>query len=400
MKQVKVVIGANFGDEGKGLLTDYFAAEAKKRGERCLVVCHNGGPQRGHTVETLSGIRHIFHHFGAGAFSGADTYLEKNFLINPIFYWREKEELAQKKGNTTCFMHPDCQITIPYDMLLNQRIEQERGTQKHGSCGMGIYETIVRNQKKESQLTIGLWRSMSQKEKWEFFHQIRSEYFMQRIKKLNLSLAKEEKEILFNEYLIENFIEDMNQMIKQVPIYNTKILLSYDTIIFEGAQGLLLDQNRKEGMPHLTPSNTGSKNPCHILRELTKLYKERIDVEFCYVTRTYLTRHGAGDMEFECKKEEINSDMYDETNVKNPYQDTLRYGWIDKLKLQERICMDIPKERQEIKVSLAVTHTNETKGMFAERDGNKKIEAEYADKIYISNNRTKESIKVKENMKQ
>lgn len=48
MKTVKVVIGANFGDEGKGQLTDYFASKS----DNAIVVLHNGGPQRGHTVVT------------------------------------------------------------------------------------------------------------------------------------------------------------------------------------------------------------------------------------------------------------------------------------------------------------------------------------------------------------
>lgn len=46
MPNVKVVIGSNFGDEGKGLMTDYFCAEAKKRNESCIVVLSNGGAQR------------------------------------------------------------------------------------------------------------------------------------------------------------------------------------------------------------------------------------------------------------------------------------------------------------------------------------------------------------------
>ena len=62
MKNVKVVIGANFGDEGKGLMTDYFAAQAVENKESCLVVLHNGGAQRGHTVVTPEGYRHVFHH--------------------------------------------------------------------------------------------------------------------------------------------------------------------------------------------------------------------------------------------------------------------------------------------------------------------------------------------------
>ena len=46
MKDIKIVIGANFGDEGKGKLTDYYT----KNADDCIVVCSNGGAQRGHTV--------------------------------------------------------------------------------------------------------------------------------------------------------------------------------------------------------------------------------------------------------------------------------------------------------------------------------------------------------------
>ena len=55
MKHAKIVIGANYGDEGKGLMTDYFCREAVSRGDTCLSVCTNGGPQRGHTVVTPEG---------------------------------------------------------------------------------------------------------------------------------------------------------------------------------------------------------------------------------------------------------------------------------------------------------------------------------------------------------
>lgn len=53
MKDMKIVCGANWGDEGKGLMTDYFSQKPNS-----IVVCSNGGAQRGHTVTTPDGIRH------------------------------------------------------------------------------------------------------------------------------------------------------------------------------------------------------------------------------------------------------------------------------------------------------------------------------------------------------
>ena len=82
MKKVKAVIGANWGDEGKGLMTDFFCYEAFRNGDSCINVCTNGGAQRGHTVVTPSGVRHVFHHFGSGTFAHADTYLPKEYILD------------------------------------------------------------------------------------------------------------------------------------------------------------------------------------------------------------------------------------------------------------------------------------------------------------------------------
>lgn len=132
---VKVIAGANFGDEGKGLLTDYFAFQSK---ESCLVIKCNGGSQAGHTVVTPNFIKHVFHHFGSGTFAQAKTYLSKDFIVNPILFRKEREELKQKGINPICFVNQKCLLTTPYDMLINQIAEKSRKEQKHGSCGVGI----------------------------------------------------------------------------------------------------------------------------------------------------------------------------------------------------------------------------------------------------------------------
>ena len=65
----KAVIGAGYGDEGKGLLTDFLAAETKDT----IVVRSNGGAQAGHSVVTDDGLRHVFHHIGPGALAGVQS---------------------------------------------------------------------------------------------------------------------------------------------------------------------------------------------------------------------------------------------------------------------------------------------------------------------------------------
>jgi adenylosuccinate synthase len=77
------VIGAFFGDEGKGLMTDYLA---NKLGKNTLVIRYNGGAQAGHTVATTCGRRHVFKHFGSGCFLEAPSYLSEFFICNPILF--------------------------------------------------------------------------------------------------------------------------------------------------------------------------------------------------------------------------------------------------------------------------------------------------------------------------
>lgn len=334
MKNVKIVIGANFGDEGKGLMTDYFTS-----GPNDIVVLSNGGAQRGHTVTKTNGIRHVFHHFGSGTFNGAATYFPREFILNPMVFRQEYEELLNIGYIPTVYGGAGCMTTTPWDMLANQIIESSRGKDKHGSCGMGIYETIQRENS-------GV--------KSDDYEGILS-YYNARFEELEIHLSSEQQELFCSKGLLEHYKDDVEFMKCHVQPLTDNDLNSFQTIVFENAQGLMLDQNNKDYFPHLTPSNTGIKNPKTIIERVG--WTEPLDIEVCYVTRTYLTRHGAGYLPRECKKEDINPDMIDETNVPNPHQDSLRYGMLDLYELYERCMNDLAEWK--VKKSFAVTHNNE-----------------------------------------
>ena len=123
----------------------------------------------------------------------------------------------------------------------------------------------------------------------------------------------------------------------------------------------MLDRSRKEFGCHTTPSSTGLRNPAEMINEYLK--GEAADTECCYVTRTYLTRHGAGPFREECTKAEINEDMADLTNVPNPHQGTIRYGKHDTKAFLRRIkedydSMKLPEGFHK-RMSIALTHVNE-----------------------------------------
>ena len=79
MRKAYAVIGSNWGDEGKGNVTDILCS---KEPLKTINVRINGGAQASHTVVTQDGKRHAFSHFGSGTFAGAPTYLSKEFIVN------------------------------------------------------------------------------------------------------------------------------------------------------------------------------------------------------------------------------------------------------------------------------------------------------------------------------
>lgn len=355
MKNVKIVIGANFGDEGKGQMTDYFAAKAMQDRKSCIVVCHNGSAQKGHTVTTNDGRTHIFHHFGSGSFAGADTYFSSEFVLNPIFFRKEYMELMKKGIHPNVYVNPNCRVAIPSDIFINQEIETQRGNARHGSCGYGFFESIIRN-KEEGYRTL-FSEIIDEENMQDKLYHISYHYSLKRIEKIGIEnptsylLGN-----LFDQKLIGRYIDDLLFMDAHCQQANDEILKKYDSIIFEGEQGLLLDEDNMEYFPHLTPSHTGIKNPHEILEKLNM----ECDVEVCYVTRTYLTRHGAGRLDGECDKNEINASMIDMTNQPNEYQGALRYAKLDLDSFYDRIKKDFSlQQNQKYRMSVAVMHENE-----------------------------------------
>ena len=332
MSNVKVVIGSNFGDEGKGLMTDYFCAEASKRNESCIVALCNGGAQRGHTVVTPDGIRHVFHHFGSGTFARAATYFGEEYILNPLAFRKEYEELKALGYSPRVYSHWNCRWSTPYDMITNQILEDSRGKNRYGSCGMGIWETVLRYRNTINP-SFQQFYNMTKDEQVALLKRIRDEYTSKRLLKASTEVLQQWKDILESDNLIYNFIDDVQFLHSHVIFDYGRVLKQYDNVVFENGQGLLLDQRHVQYYDNTTPSNTGIANP-HIIIEK---YLPNADVEVCYVTRTYMTKHGAGDFECECDKSEINAHIEDKTNITNPYQGTIRYGRLDVDGLVERI---------------------------------------------------------------
>lgn len=356
---IYAVIGKNFGDEGKGLAVDYLAAKSQKT----LVIRHNGGAQSGHTVD-LPEKRFVFHELSSGSFRGADTLWADTYFPDIYKLGEEVEAFQEISGLTPIiYAQPDTQITLIDDVLLNMAAEEARGKARHGSCGMGIYEAQCRGESGFA-ITIGELWNMEEATLVKRLQKIREEYLPKRLQELELTVEVlgEYKELLENPKVLENAAVEMRANLSHVRLVKdtTALLYDYEQLIFENGQGLLLDSENEQYAPHVTASRTGLHNPCKFLQ----VHGLQLD-EVIYVTRSYVTRHGAGPLPHECNAQELGIQKPDLTNVENKWQGSLRYARhgsvedflhpvAEDLQVCEEHHMHLPCR------ALMVTHLNET----------------------------------------
>lgn len=326
------IIGANFGDEGKGMTTAFLASQFSNS----LTVRSAGGAQTSHTVE-YNGNRHAFRHVSSGTWFGSDSYLSSFFITNPIVFCKENNKISRK---TKVFVHPESRLTLPFDMMVNQELEIARGGSRHGSCGMGINETVIRcgteYATKVSDISIPGFVSK--------LKYIRDNYHVKRFAELGLEIPA----CFYDDGIIGTFANECFQFIQATSFADDSILNKYETVLFEGNQGLLLDEDH-HFFPHVTRSKTGSINASEILKNISV-----DEMEVFYCTRTYLTRHGAGPLPFETDGK-IYENIQDATNIPNDFQGSIRFAPINLDLLKESIQNDIAKSSVKIIPSLAVS---------------------------------------------
>jgi adenylosuccinate synthase len=321
-RTAQAVIGANYGDEGKGLMTDYHVAPAGKDG---IVVRFNGGAQAGHTVVAPGGKRHVFSHIGSGALAGAATYLSRHVVCNPLLFLKEAAALP---APPRVFVDDRAPLSTLYDILINQVVERHRGDGRHGSCGMGIGETIERNLDPDFALTMADLRQGA----GYLLHRlgaIRRDYVPRRLASLGIpALGSQGAEWLASDAALQHYAHAAMQFCRAAQAAQPGLLADFGSVVFEGAQGLLLDQERG-AFPYVTRSHTGIRNALDVA---TEAGIAALDVT--YVSRAYLTRHGAGPLANELPGKPYPG-VRDDTNVPNEFQGTLRFAHLD-LDLLER----------------------------------------------------------------
>ncbi|MCQ2483371.1 MAG: adenylosuccinate synthetase [Clostridia bacterium] len=396
------VIGSNYGDEGKGLMTDYLAALKPST----LVIRHNGGAQSGHTVE-FEDKRFIFHELSSGSVRGADTYWADTFYPDLYKFNEEIESflgvIGKKSLPFSIYASPSTCITTIDDIFCNMLRESLRGNNRHGSCGMGIFEAVLRC-RAGYKVCIGELFKMNADTLSQRLAEIRHDYVIPHIneilKEFNLVLenvdlkslnpsAAEYLDLLTSDDVLYNFAQGVIDNLKYIKLKKPSVdfLTKYDNVIFETGQGLYLDAECKESFPHVTASKTGLYNPVKFLDYLGLQLDEAV-----YVTRTYMTKHGAGPF----ADEDRNLFFPDETNIRNNWQGSIRFGRFTSIdSLISRINNDLKTADYRPAVALAVTHLNETDNCLLTANGGIEIDefvreplvTENIDKMYLSSSK-------------
>ena len=324
------VIDLGYGDGGKGTLIDYLA----RRHNAHTVVRFNGGSQAGHNVVTPDGRHHTFSSFGSGTFVGAHTHLASPVLVSPLGMQREAQRLESVGvSNPLALMtvHRDCRIVTGFHLAANQLRELALGDRRHGSCGVGIGETMhddhehpddtiyARDLLDAATLTAKLYRVLERK---------RTE-----LATLIRELATHpQAEVPFNLLTIPNMVDALADAYRSVAqrltivdeAFERDLFARKDAILFEGAQGVLIDEH--VGFhPHTTWSTCTPKNVRDLFDRVAP--EQTSELRITGVTRAYMVRHGAGPLPTE--DPELASYLRDAHNVTGPWQGHVRYGWFD-----------------------------------------------------------------------
>lgn len=303
MKNVKIVLGLGYGDEGKGAHVNYLCGQANKP----LVIRFNGGHQVGHTV-VYDGKRHPFSNFGSGTLRGTPTYWSEFCTVSPVGVQKEGRVLRALGVNPTVYYNGNAMVTTPFDVLMNYKLED---LNFHGSVGVGFGQTIQRNE--------------------DHYHLYVRDLLFPKIRDAKLKLIQEKYYGYASplnikaQKLVDDFVAACDELVERYEVVNGLSGLQDYDFIMEGGQGIMLDTDYGF-FPHVTRSSCTARNAVTILNSLGI---DNYNLHTFYMTRAYQTRHGNGPMTNEDLDNGFIIDNPNETNTSDGMQGKFRKTVLD-----------------------------------------------------------------------
>lgn len=311
MAKVDVLLGLQWGDEGKGKIVDVLAPKYD------VVARFQGGPNAGHTLE-FDGIKHVLHQIPSGIFREKTRNIIGNgVVLDPIVFKKEIDGLQKFNLNVKAnlFISKKATLIVPTHRLLDQAYEKAKGDNKIGSTLKGIgpsYQDKIGRQ----GLRVGDILSDKFKEKFKTLTDIHFE-----ILKNYPPMEYDWKDIEAQFLNAVDFLRQFN-LVESEYLINQE-LKSGSSILAEGAQGSLLDIDFGS-YPFVTSSNTVTAGactglgvaPCHI-GEVYGIFK------------AYSTRVGSGPFPTELLNEEGERMRKEGKEFGSTTGRPRRCGWID-----------------------------------------------------------------------
>ncbi|MCC6277635.1 MAG: adenylosuccinate synthase [Oligoflexia bacterium] len=283
-----VVVGAQWGDEGKGKVVDVFSSQAE------LVVRYQGGNNAGHTL-VVNGQKTVLHLIPSGILhKKCQCIISGGVVLDPEVLIEEIKALKDKgllKDPNHLKISDSATLIMPYHKIIDQSREEKLGREKIGTTGRGIGPAYEDRASRKAILFRDLFDSETLKQK--------------------LQLALEEKNFLIEHYFRKPTLKldelhqkyfDFGQILKPFRIEDPGLVVATalskkKKVLFEGAQGTLLDLNHGT-YPYVTSSSTVAGSACTGVGIGPSQINKVIGI-----TKAYTTRVGTGPFPTELNNE-------------------------------------------------------------------------------------------------
>src|SRR5690606_4844195 len=310
MSRVDVLLGLQWGDEGKGKIVDVLAPKYD------VVARFQGGPNAGHTLE-FDGIKHVLHQIPSGIFrETTKNVIGNGVVLDPIIFKGEIEQLAKFNLNIykNLFISKKATLILPTHRLLDVAYETAKGEHKIGSTLKGIGPTY---QDKIGRQGLRVGDILSPNFKAKF----------QKLTEIHFNILKQ-YEIDFDWVQLETSFFEAVEFLKGFNLIESEYFLNKElkagsAILAEGAQGALLDIDFGS-YPFVTSSNTVTAGACTGLG----VAPSRIG-EIYGIFKAYSTRVGSGPFPTELMDEDGERMRKEGNEFGSTTGRPRRCGWLD-----------------------------------------------------------------------
>jgi len=268
---VDVLLGLQWGDEGKGKIVDVLTKNYD------VIARFQGGPNAGHTLE-FEGLKHVLHTIPSGIFHEEATNLIGNgVVIDPVIFKKELDELLKIDANILdrLYISRKAHLILPTHRILDAASEAAKGKKKIGSTLKGIGPTYM-DKTGRNGLRIGDTELPDYKDRYQNLVRKHTDLLSIYNHEYNL----EELEPTWFEAV--EFIKSLKLVDSEEWIFNH--ISEGKKILAEGAQGTLLDIDFGT-YPFVTSSNTTSAGACTGLGVAPTQIKDVYGIFKAYVTR-------------------------------------------------------------------------------------------------------------------